>query len=92
MTLPVCCETPMSPGGLAFDVTVNCPPGDPTRYRCEVKCWWSGIPCRKQAMTGAVHRDVAPGFRAHRDFEVAAGPQLMENHLAVGIVPETCCR
>jgi len=43
-------------------------------------------------MTGAVHRDVAPGFRAHRDFEVAAGPQLMENHLAVGIVPETCCR
>jgi hypothetical protein len=40
-------------------------------------------------MTGAVHRDVAPGFRAHRDFKVAAGPQLMENHLVVGIVPET---
>jgi len=43
-------------------------------------------------MTGAVHRDVAPGFRARRDFEVAAGPQLTENHLVVGIVPETCCR
>jgi len=43
-------------------------------------------------MTGAVRRDVTPGFRAHRDFEVATGPQLVENHLVVGIVPETCCR
>jgi len=33
-----------------------------------------------------------PGFRAHRDFEVAAGPQLMENHLVVGVVPKNCCR
>ena len=43
-------------------------------------------------MTGAVHCDVAPGFRAHRDFEVAAGPQLMENHLVVGIVLKPVCR
>ena len=39
-----------------------------------------------------VHRDVAPGFRAHRDFEVAAGPQLVENHLVVGIVLKPVCR